>query len=411
MKDLLFVSNGHGEDVIAGRVLDEIRASRPEIAIEAWPMVGEGAAYAARGVPTVGARNLLPSAGFATLDPSLMIGDLKAGWIRTHWRQIQYARSIRGRYGILVAVGDIVPIAAGVFSHSPFAFIGCAKSSYYRANHGYTALEKHLLRRHCLVTFPRDRLTVAKLERAGVRCHYAGNPMMDGLEGSGDRLGTDDTDIVIGMMAGTRADAESNLLDLLAGAAATALRSPDAARLRFIFAARDGLDPIDLAEQIAHDARLTEWNVRPKPQSKHGPGTVMEVDGPGGARALVTKGRFADVLRLSRLVVSMAGTASEQAVGLGKPLIQVPSSGVQGERYVKMKMEYFGESALAVPRDPERIADAVLELLGDPARCARMAAAGRERMGEPGASRAIADVILGEFDKLARMRTVERCPA
>src|SRR5690606_13173982 len=127
-------------------------------------------------------------------------------------------------------------------------------------------------------------------------------------------------------------------------------------------------------------------------------GVVMRLDHPAGMQALVTKGRFADVLRLSSLVVGMAGTANEQAIGLGIPLVAVPAAGIQGERYVRMKMEYFGGSALYAPRDPDAIAGALAQLLADPGRCARMAAAGRERMGEPGASDAIAAAILRHFD-------------
>jgi uncharacterized protein (TIGR03492 family) len=127
----------------------------------------------------------------------------------------------------------------------------------------------------------------------------------------------------------------------------------------------------------------------------------MRLEHPAGMQVLVAKGRFADVLRLSRVVVGMAGTANEQAIGLGIPLVAVPSSGVQGERYVRMKMAYFGEAAVRAPRDPDAIASAVAGLLEDPGRCARMAAAGRERMGLPGASDAIAAAILERFDALA----------
>jgi uncharacterized protein (TIGR03492 family) len=396
MKDLLFASNGHGEDVIAGRVLDRLRARRPQLSVEAWPMVGHGAAYAERGIAAVGARNLLPSAGFATLDPALMARDLKAGWIGTYWRQAADARRMRGRYRMMVAVGDIVPIGAGVLARTPFVFIGCAKSAYYGPRHGYTVLEKRLLRRRCIEAYPRDALTAAELARAGVACRYLGNPMMDGLEGTGDRLGIGEGETVIGLLAGTRADAETNMLDLIAAAGAAPRHIPDPARLRFVFAARPEFDP----QAFAADRRPAGWRVA-FAGARDGEGVVLRLEHPAGMQALVAKGRFADVLRLSRVVVGMAGTANEQAIGLGIPLVAVPSSGVQGERYVRMKMEYFGEAALLAPREPDAIAGAVAGLLADPARCARMAAAGRERMGQPGGSDAIAAAILERFDALA----------
>ena len=398
MKDLIFLSNGHGEDVVACKVLDAIHAARPDLAIDAWPMVGEGTSYASRGIETVGTPNLLPSAGFATLDRNLMMRDLRAGWIGTHWNQFKDARALRGRYRMAVAVGDIIPIAAGILSRSPFMFIGCAKSSYYNPGHGYMGLEKRLLRRYCALTFPRDRFTVTELERAGVPTLYLGNPMMDGLEPTGDRLGIPRDSTVVGMLAGTRADAETNLLDLLSAAGRVHRLHPQPGRVRFAFAARSELDARDLMTTIVADPRLSDWNVTEL--SNRSEGAVLRLAGPAGMETVIAKGRFADILHMSDIVVGMAGTANEQAVGLGIPLVTAPSSGVQGDQYVKMKMKYFGESAVSVRRDPDEIARAVVGILGDPGRQTRMAAAGRERMGEPGASAAIAGEILEALDRL-----------
>jgi hypothetical protein len=63
-----------------------------------------------------------------------------------------------------------------------------------------------------------------------------------------------------------------------------------------------------------------------------------------------------------------------------------------------MKSAYFGDAALAVPREPEAISAAIAKLLDDPDQRARMAAAGRERMGEPGASQAIAEAVIAALD-------------
>jgi uncharacterized protein (TIGR03492 family) len=396
MIDVGFFSNGHGEDTIACKVLDRICETRPSLSIEGWPMVGEGTAYKSRDVPLVGALNLLPSSGFATISPKLLLDDLRAGWIGTHWRQYKAARAMRGRYRIVVAVGDIIPIFAAVTARAPFTFIGCAKSYYYNPGRAYTPLERRLLRKHCMLTFPRDEKTIPELDKDGVPTLYLGNPMMDGLEGTGDRLGIGPGDLVIGMLAGTRPDAETNLLDLLDAAGHAHDHFADAGNLRFVFAARQGLDPDAVARMIAADPRFGDWRVLEAADRQAG--VVLRLADSHGVQALVVKDRFADVLRLSSVVVGMAGTANEQAIGLGKPLITVPSSGVQGDQYVKMKSAYFGDAALAVPRDPNAISAAVARLLDDPDRRRRMAEAGRERMGNPGASQAIADTILAVLD-------------
>lgn len=399
MSDLLFLSNGHGEDMIAGRILDELRAQAPELAVEAWPMVGRGEAYRARGVPAGGASNLLPSAGFATTEWRLMGADLRAGWIGTHWAQFLDARRRRGRYRLLVAVGDIVPLLASVVARAPFMFVGCAKSDYYGPRFGYTALEKRLMRRHALAVFPRDGRTARNLAAAGIAARDLGNPMMDGLEGTGDRLGIPPQATVVCMLPGTRDDAGTNMLDLLAAADAMARRDGGGGTLRFVFPVRDAFDPAAMASEIACDPRLA--GMEAEAMAPAAEGVVLRIGLAGGAQALAVERRFADALRLSSLVVGMAGTANEQAVGLGIPLVAVPSRGVQGEHYVRMKMRYFGESAVAVAREPEAIAAEALAILADPARAARMGAAGRERMGSPGASRAIAAEIVAAARGLA----------
>ena len=179
---LLVVSNGNGEDDIACKVIDALRASGRGPKIEAWPMVGLGPAYAARGIPVVGVQNTLPSEGFGTLSLKLFARDLKAGFIATHLAQARFARAIRGRYDLMLAVGDIVPLAAGLLSRTPMAFVSCAKSAYYGGSDGHTGSERWLMRSRCRAVFPRDGLTAERLTANRVPNTYLGNPMMDGLE-------------------------------------------------------------------------------------------------------------------------------------------------------------------------------------------------------------------------------------
>jgi uncharacterized protein (TIGR03492 family) len=390
MDRILFISNGHGEDSIAVKVIDQIKTliSRP-LEIFAWPMVGRGESFSSRGVPVTGPPNLLPSCGFATLSLRLMWKDLLHGWVTTHLRQIRAARSLKGRYSLIVAVGDVVPIGASVLSGSPFFLIGCAKSSYYSRWSGYTKLEKFLLRRFCLMTFPRDELTAEELTRARVPNRYHGNPMMDGLEGTDGFPLWPGGHPVVGMIPGSRPDAEENALFLLKPAAFLDVPC--------LFAAYDGLDVRWIADKIRIAEAGQDWAVEQECSAESVGGVVLKLIHSRGNRAWFIKGRFADVLRRSTLVVGVSGTANEQAVGLGKPLITFPTPGVMGPRYVKMKMQFFGLSARMVPPKTEEIARAVRELLRDEELRGGMASAGRERMGRPGASRAIAREIINHL--------------
>jgi uncharacterized protein (TIGR03492 family) len=387
---ILFLSNGHGEDTIAGKLIDRLR--RPDLAVHGWPMVGTGEAYRERGIPIVGAANLLPSCGFATTSARLFWTDLRAGWLATHWRQARAARALRGRYDLAVAVGDLVAMGAACLARLPFLFVGCAKSAHYRGPFTrYTALETSLLRRHCRLVFPRDRATARAMERAGIPSAYVGNPMMDDLEGTGETFGLSSDVAVVGLLPGSRAGAADNAVALLAAAAATSCTAP---RLHFLFAVAPGFDHGGLERALAGETRAPGWRREAPEAGDDARGVALRLRHAGGAEAWIVAGRLADVLRRATLVVGLAGTANEQAIGLGKPLVAFPTDGVQGRAYVRMKAGYFGGAALTLDGpEPGRVASAVRDLLTDPARRERMAAAGRDLMGDPGASDAIAAAI------------------
>ena len=46
-----------------------------------------------------------------------------------------------------------------------------------------------------------------------------------------------------------------------------------------------------------------------------------------GAGLLLAQGRFGDILEASSVCIGLAGTANEQAVGLGKPVVAFPGPG------------------------------------------------------------------------------------
>ena len=285
----------------------------------------------------------------------LFIEDLRAGWISTHWRRVQSARTMRGQYDLIVAVGDVVFIGAARLARAPFLFIRCAKSSSYNLLHGYTPMEKRMLRRNCRLTFLRDELTIKELARAGVRQRYVGNPMMDGLEGTGETFGLPPEKIVIGLLPGSRTEAENNALHLLRVAAATPETRGAQAALQFLYAVHPQFNVAAVQERVAN---VPGWNVALPLGEDASRGLDLRLRHTSGVEAWIIQRHLADVLRRATLVVGLAGTANEQAVGLGKPLITFPTAGVQGKNYVNMKMEYFGEFVLAVSPEPSDVARA-----------------------------------------------------
>lgn len=381
---ILFASNGHGEDDISCKVLDALAARGVPFEPEAWAMVGEGRAYTARGVPLVGPQQRLPGEGFGTISAAALWRDLRAGYVGSLWAQARFARSLRGRHDLIFGTGDIMPLLAGWFSGTPMLFIPSAKSAYYGGADGHTGIERWLMRRVARDSFPRDPRTAEGLAAHGVPVRYLGNPMMDGLDPvSPESLrGRGAT---VAMMAGSRRDAVENAVLLLDAAATAAAADADPSRFTFLFAAHEALDFQRVAATAPIAWERGQWD-RPLDDR----GEAMCLRHRTGAAALFVKGRFADVLHASDMVAGMAGTANEQAIGLGLPLVAVPGQGNQGPAYLRMKMRYYGPAAVLAPRDPDAVAGAIRGVLADPVLRREMAAAGRERMGAPGASAAIA---------------------
>jgi uncharacterized protein (TIGR03492 family) len=115
---------------------------------------------------------------------------------------------------------------------------------------------------------------------------------------------------------------------------------------------------------------------------------------------------FGDILHQCDLVVGMAGTAIEQAVGLGKPVIQIPSAGPQFTyAFAEAQMRLLGLSVQTIgtkPATPETIsqaAQAIHRTLGDREYLERCRVNGLERLGVAGGSAKIAQVFADLFLK------------
>jgi len=97
------------------------------------------------------------------------------------------------------------------------------------------------------------------------------------------------------------------------------------------------------------------------------------------------------------VVLGQAGTGNEQAAGLGKPVVAAaaPGESPQSVGWYRMRQQkLLGDALVVLSEDDDAFARDVLALLADRDRLAAMSAAGRERMGSPGASDAIAQAVI-----------------
>ncbi len=354
---ILFITNGHGEDIIAARIIKELGGHD----ITVMPLVGEGKAFDGTAAELIGPRKKMPSGGFIYQSITNMFRDIFSGLIGNTVEQIKLLRTLKGKFDRVVSVGDIVPIIGAMLTGKKFYFVGCAKSDHY--DYSYTPWEKHFLRNHCRLCFPRDMKTFEDLKKAGISCEYAGNPMMDCFEITGDRFGIGNDKTIIALLPGTRDDIKLNMTDLSDVAGALIKRMPTN-RLAFVVAAAPG-------SEISASPSLPD--------------------------ILIAEGKFGDVINSSTIVIGLSGTGNEQAAGLGKPVVSFPGRGVQyTNSFAKRQKQLLGDALSVVERAPDKVAREVVRILEDKNIYAKMSSAGRERMGAAGASRVIAGRIINE---------------
>ena len=399
---LLALSNGHGEDEVAVRVLRQFQQQCPDAHLQALPIVGEGRAYEQAGISIYGSvRAAMPSGGFLYMDGQRVVQDLKSGLLSLTWSQLQDCRRWASEGGTILAVGDIVPLLFAWFSGAPYTFIGTAKSEYYLRQDDtalktrrppwtrwldcvYLPWERSLLQhRRCKGVFPRDRLTAQFLQQWPIPVFDLGNPMLDDLEPRGiipPHVLPEHRATVLLLPGSRPPEAYSNWQLILEGITPLALAGEN---LVFIGAIAPQLN----LTQLQKLALNLGWQLS---------NSVSEIPVPhvwlmlGQAHLLIVPKGFSDGLQLADLAIALAGTATEQCVGFGKPVITLPGNGPQFVwAFAEAQTRLLGKSIHFVEH-PSGVAAKVLEILQQPDQSTIYQENGLLRMGELGASKRIA---------------------
>ena len=127
---LLVLSNGHGEDKIAVRIIEQLQIVT-NLELAALPIVGQGYAYSKSNIAIAGRVQQMPSGGFIYKGGNPLWQDLRGGLIELTLEQIKVVRQWGRDGGVILAVGDIVPLLYAWLSGANYAFVGTAKSDYY----------------------------------------------------------------------------------------------------------------------------------------------------------------------------------------------------------------------------------------------------------------------------------------
>lgn len=450
---VLCLSNGHGEDVIGVRILQALQQLPNAPKLAALPLVGEGWTYQKVGVPLIGPAKAMPSGGFIYMDGGQFARDIRGGLLQLTLSQFRAVRQWAAQGGSILAVGDIVPLLIAYFSGAPYAFVGTAKSEYYlRDETGklfphaiwegwsgsvYYPWERWMMSRsRCHAVFPRDTLTTKVLQRWSIPAFDLGNPMMDDLQPRLLRSPLSSTPVSMStrnwnsMENSTRSISSASEVPDLVTAKQDWLRVlllpgsrvPEAyENWKLILQAVDHLiehspnhslgfvsaiSPNLSLEPFSYALVEQGWQVHEHPPQTKDPSfhhfsavraywfTRQQVT------LVLTQEAYADSLHWADWAIAMAGTATEQFVGLGKPAIIFPGKGPQfTQKFAEAQTRLLGESVVLVA-NPAQAAIAIHDLLQNSEKLQRIAENGHWRMGEPGAAERIAQCLMQQLQRI-----------
>ncbi|MGQ0568777.1 MAG: lipid-A-disaccharide synthase-related protein [Armatimonadota bacterium] len=370
MRTALFVSNGVGEDLIAASLAAGLRTAG--VAVTAYPLVGLGV-YPPE-IPLLNPRQDLPSGGFSLrAGHRNLAADLAAGMIRLWRQQRKTLARQRGTHHIVVAVGDTYCLWMASRAAARTAFVATADSSRISP---FGTMAKWALRHYASRIFARDQDTADVLSAMGLFATAGGIVAMDDLRPSGEAFGLLPQAPVVTLLPGSRRDAVENAVLVAQAAEAVAAEVVEARCLMTVAPTVPAASLVTRLGALARAVVIAQDEIHI-----------------GGARLRLT-GAFADALLRASVVIGLAGTANEQAAGLGRPVVAFPGPGAQfSPQFLATQHRLLGD-ALVPTRDWQEAAAMVVRLLRDPFERQRRGAVGRERMGPPGGAQRITAALL-----------------
>ena len=332
MGQILLLSNGHGEDVSGALIGQALQSLGHHV--QALPLAGLGNPYRQADIALLGRSHEFSTGGIGYTSLRGRLTELVQGQILYLLRRLLRLLRHGHRFDLIVVVGDVIPVIAAWLTRRPVATYLVAYSSHYE---GRLRLPwpcgELLASSRFQAVFSRDQLTADDLTGQLQRpVQFIGNPFMDPVLTPAEPLPI--ARQRIGLLPGSRRpELEENLLLLMQ----LIEKLPVTAELSLDLALVASLEDAALHALAASVGWRLEQGVLSRP------GTVP---------ITVRRDAFQSVLQHSDLVIGMAGTAIEQAVGLARPALQLPGKGPQfTARFAEAQRRLLGPTVFCAPGD------------------------------------------------------------
>jgi uncharacterized protein (TIGR03492 family) len=393
---LLSISNGKAEDALAVCVLKELEALLPSLEISALSLVGRGMAYERAGYQALGPRQDSPTDGFMMQSFKNFVTDIRAGFLQMSVNQFRAIREAKP--DVVFVCGDVYALWAAltftrnvkptVFQLQPLVSVyyqeGMSPEERLKRLHRIAVdtfiLPERLMMRSVRRVFVRDEKSARELRAAGLLNVVShGNVMMDQVVKSEVDLSLlrNEKPLLV-LLPGSRDDHLFSLPKMLE----TATHLQDFQ----IFTAFSG--------DVNRVVLPTGWTWEEPSALEHSL-SAERVAVYNGARVVIFRQAFVACLHHARVVLGTAGTANEQAVGLGIPVVSFPTLGPQyTELFARAQKRLLGDALHLEQAEPTRLAEAIKRAHQDESLRSAVALAGSERISKAGAAKKIASDII-----------------
>lgn len=376
---VLFLSNGHGEDLIGSRLALKLKAVAPGLAVRAFPLVGDGSTYRAAGIGVAGPARQLPSGGLTMHSPSNLLADLRAGLLSNLAAQLRQLR--QEQPAALVVVGDIWALTLSLLVRVPAGrrYVVQTLVSALLDNgqlvspsrlfmERITIPERWLLKRFSAGVWLRDSETAAELRARSVnQARYAGSFLFSELPRRTPQPGKP----LVLLLPGSRSWADQSL----------ALQLP-------------------LALSVPQADFAVSWAGSGRPVLP--PGWSERADGGallnGNVSVEFRSGAFSELLARAAVVVGTAGTAMEQAAASGIPCLSFVIPGRHTAAFLRNQERLLrGALHVAASADAAALSHWLVRLLSEKELQQQALVAGSRVLGEPGGLVHIAETLASEL--------------
>ena len=318
MANILLLSNGHGEDLSGALIAQELQ--RDHHNVHAIPLVGIGSFYSKFKIPILGKTREFTTGGLGYTSLKGRLTEIFQGQIIYLLRKVIMLLAIARKYDLLIVVGDVVPLLAAWLSSRPVAIYLVAYSSHYEGKLRLPWPSNLCLKSsRFLKIYSRDELTAVDLSKQLQKSvSFLGNPFMDQVNLYRKRLPYCRNRV--GILPGSRRpELDENIILLLKVVSFLPSQKLLDNELSLDMALVGSLNNYELEKlvnSVGWDLQIFNNNLPDKLVCKD-------------HKINIYRDSFVEVLQSSDIILAMAGTATEQAVGLGKPIVQFPGNGPQ----------------------------------------------------------------------------------